>query len=92
MNSEKCRVCIVSSDLAMKRYVSNKSPTIAKSLQTIHTLHATDDLRHFGGKYRPPIGTSTRDITDRQRDAEALADFEAELERVRFGVVSGREW
>ena len=48
--------------------------------------------RGCGGQYAPAIGTSTQDVTDRERDAEALADFNAEWERIRFGTVAGREW
>ena len=45
-------------------------------------------LADRGGQYRPAIGTSTKDQSDRQRDAEALADFNAEWERIKFGRVS----
>jgi hypothetical protein len=50
------------------------------------------DLAHLGGQYAPARGTSTSDKTDRQTDLEALEDFNAEWERYRYGVVSGREW
>lgn len=49
-------------------------------------------LADMGGQYRAPIGTSTRDQTDRERDLEALRDFEAALEVAKFGCLSGREW
>lgn len=52
----------------------------------------TTSLERFGGKYAPAIGTSTRHKSDHEDQLERLADFNAELERCRFGVVAGREW
>lgn len=49
-------------------------------------------LADFGGQYRAPIGSSTKDKSDYEDQQERLADFEAALEQARYGCVSGREW
>lgn len=43
----------------------------------------TTSLADYGGKYRPAIGVSTRDVTDAEDMQERLADFNRELERCR---------
>lgn len=39
-------------------------------------------LADYGGQYRPAIGESTRDKTDRETDLEALRGFEAERREI----------
>lgn len=69
------------SSLAMERYTSKKTPTDDKVRFIRHTRHTTEDLRRFGGLHAPPIGTSTRDITDAQDMEERLQDFNEAFER-----------
>lgn len=44
-----------------------------------------------GGQYAAPIGTSTRDVSDRQRDIESLADFNAAWQASRNDAFTQRK-
>ena len=55
-------------------------------------LASRPTIKPLGGQHEAPRGLSTTDPTDRERDLEALADFEAEWERLRYRTISGREW
>lgn len=61
-------------------------------IRSYHAAAPQHNDHPHGGQHRAPVGVSTRDQTDRQRDLEALADFNAEWERIRYGQCAGREW
>lgn len=45
-----------------------------------------------GGQHASAQGYSTRDLSDRESDAAALADFMAAWEEIRYGCVADRAW
>lgn len=67
-------------------------PAPYQEKQRVERSHQTTSLASFGGQHCQTIGTSTTDISDEQDNQQRLNDFNAELERVCYGVQAGREW